>query len=372
MPQEDYWTSNLLDPTLSAGGDELTFPISDRKVEGGRDWAARRFPFRNGQSDEDTGGRPRLITYTVPLFRGVDEGDYPNLFNDLVEFVESDTHKGRATLTDPEFGPLPVRMTGYQWGTNAKAREGGELTLTFETLGDENFTLLSTDAADASEADATADAAATDSALADAGVTPKGSAQKMKDSGVPISETERLELGLGPSFSANVGLAPGVTVPIPTAPAVPSFTTSVTSTSGFGPTTVADSEVRLFTALTERFQSSVESGDLDNATDMAAAVDTMLARIAAVRGDTTLTTEAQWAVAETTTRLMAAVQRVGARAFRESPLVVDYDLNRELSALEVAVILFGSTNRTQDIIDLNPGLSPDFLPRGTTLIVPLE
>jgi len=370
MGQTGYWTTNLIDVSLAAGETEIVFPLADRQMGGGRDWASRKFPYRNGQEDEDTGARPRDISYSIPLFRDVEPEHYPSTMNDLVEFFESDEVKGRATLTDPEFGPMPVRLVSYQWSTTSKERDGGRLELIFETLGDENPVVGS---GAAGEADAVGDADALDTALADAGLEPKDTAEVMRDSGVAIDETERLELGLSATFSANIGLAPGVDITVPTAPALPSFTTSVVSSSGFGPTTVPDNEVRLFTALVTRFQNSIERGDLVSADEVAVEIDRLLARAAAVRTEDVLEDpETGWAVVQASSRLMASIQRVGTRAFQNTPLVVDYELTRELSAFEVAVLLFSNPSRVQEIIDLNPQLSPDFLPKGATLIVPLE
>lgn len=374
--QPGYWTTNLMDATLQAGEDELVFPVSERQVDGGRNWAARRYPFRNGQSDEDTGARPRALQYTVPLFRGVENEHYPNLFNDLVEFIESDEHRGRATLIDLEFGPLPVRMTGYSWGTNSKNRDGGELRLTFETLGDENFTLLTVEGSGANEeVDAQDEAANLDQALAGAGKTPKDNAAKLKEKKVAITETERLELGLSATFSANIGLAPGVGIVVPQVPAlVDAFTTTVASSTGFAPTTVDDDEVRVFSQLVDRYAERVESGALRDADEVAAATDTMLARIAAVRDDATLTADPElgWPVFHACARLAAAVQRIADGAYRDAPRVVDYTLAKEQSAFEVAVALFEDPARVTDIIELNPSLSPDFYPKGTQLVVPLD
>ena len=375
MAQPGYWTTNLLDASLQSGDEELFFPVADRNVDGGRDWASRKYPFRDGQSDEDTGGRPRSLTYSIPLFRGVEEDHYPNGMNDLVEFVESAEHRGRAVLTDPEWGPLDVRMTGFTWVTNSKQRDGGELQLTFETLTDRVLGVSPVDGnGSTTQADAAAEADALDSALADADVEPKDTAGAWKAAGVPITETERIELGLSETFAANIGLAPGVTVSIPTAPAVASFSTTVTSTSGFGPTTVADDEVRPFSAVVGRFQDMVERGDLERADEIAAELDRIVARAGAVRDDTTLTSspEKGWPVFAASSALIAAAQRVAARAFRDEPLVLDYTLTKESSAFEVAVELFSDPSRVQDIITLNPSLSPDFYDRGAALIVPLE
>lgn len=377
---DDLWTSNLLDARLQAGDDgalDLTFPVSDREVSGGRAFARRRYPFRNGQSDEDTGGEPRTLTYTVPLFHSVEEGDYPDLFNDLIEAFESDAWRGRALLTDPEFGPLPVRMVSYEWGTSSKAREGGTLRMTFETLGlDETFTLLTIEgeATEAASNDAAAAADKLDTALADAGKDPKTSAEKMRSAGAAISELERGELGLSVSFGANSGLAPGVSLTPPVAPAPPSFTTSVTSSSGFGPTTVADDEVRIFSALVERFRRRVASGEVRTADEIGADLDVLRARIEAVRDDPDLTDypEHGWPVLRASARLISAITQEAQGIFADAPRVLEYEVASEMSALEVAVDLFGDPGRVTEIIELNPDISPDFFPAGTLLVVPLD
>lgn len=369
MPQEGYWTTNLLDASLAAGDTELTFQVSDRTVSGGRAWARRRYPFRNGQDDEDTGAEPRTLAYTVPLFRDVDEDDYPNLFFDLIELFESDEHLGRATLTDPEFGPLLVRLVDYAWSTDGKQRDGGELKLTFETLGDENATILTVHSGDA--ADASEDAAAVDDAIADAGQTPVQSASKMKDAGVPLSGTELTVLGLSASFGANVGLVPGVSVDVVSVPGEQS-TTSVTSTSGFGASTVEDDDVRLLSALATRFQERITTGVLRTSDEIGAELDVLLARIACVRDDATMTAEQRWPLIRATSRLMTTVRRIAESTFKDLPRVIDYEVTAEQSAVEVAAKLYADPNRAQDIIDLNPSLSPDFYGAGTVLVVPLE
>lgn len=377
---EDHWTTHLLDAQLIAGENrelDLTFPVQDRDVSGGRAFARRRYPFRNGQGDEDTGLDPRVLTYTVPLFRSVTEGDYPDLFNKLVEAFESDSWKGRATLVDPEFGPLSVRMVSYEWGVTSKAREGGMLRMSFETLGlDESFAILETlgSATEPGSNDSTLAATKTDDALADAGKTGKDSASKMRTAGVSINETERLELGLSAAFGANIGLAPGVTVSVPAAPAPASFTTSVTSSTGFGPTTVDDDEVRIFSALVSRFERRLDSGELRTSDEIGAELDTLRARIEAVRDDEDLTEHPEfgWPVLRATSRLLSAVTQLAQGVFADAPLVIDYEVPSEMCAVEVAVELFSDPARAQEIIDLNPSVSPDFLAAGTLLTVPLN
>lgn len=380
MAQEDYWTTHLLEAQLQAGelGElDLTFPVQDRDVSGGRAFARRRYPFRNGQGDEDTGLDPRILIYTVPLFRAVDEEEYPDLFNDLIEAFESDSWKGRATLTDPEFGPLPVRMVSYEWGATSKEREGGVLRMTFETLGlDETFSLLSIEGSGTEPAsnDSTEAATKTDDALADAGKTSKGSAAKMRSAGVALDEVERVALGLSAAFSANVGLAPGISITVPAAPSPASFTTSVTSSSGFGPTTVDDDEVRIFSALVARFESRLDSGELRTADEIGAELDTLRARIEAVRDDPDLTEHPEfgWPVLRATSRLLSAVTQRAQGVFADAPRVVDFEVPSEMCAVEVAVEVFGDPSRTQEIIDLNPSVSPDFLAAGTLLAIPLD
>ncbi len=376
MPQHGYWTSSLLDARIQAGDFDLSFPVSERQVSGGRAWARRRYPFRSGQSDEDTGGDPRTISYVVPLWRDVNEEDYPNLFLGLVEVFESDEVKGRATLHDPELGPMPVRLIDYAWSTDPKERDGGNLKLNFETLGStaDIATAGSQNNSDETSSSASSDADAVDDALADAEKTPTESATKMREAGVPITGTELLALGLSESFAVNIGLSPGITTQIPQAPPRSQFTTSVSSSTGFGPTTIPDNEVRLFTALATRFESRLQTGAIATADEIGAELDTLLERIAAVRNDADITSNPRVGapVLAATSRLMSTLTKLAENAFRDAPLVVDYELTGEQSAVEVAVALFGDPNRVYDIIQLNPSVSPDFYPNGTILVVPIE
>ncbi len=367
MPQTGYWTTNLIDARLTAGDVDITFPISDRTVNGRRAWARRRYPFRNGQSDEDTGLDPREIGYTVPLYRDVNEEHYPNTFHDIIELFESDEARGRATLTDPEFGPLPVRLVDYGWHTNAEKRDGGELRLTFETLGHDAFTILTSRGAGGDAVSASEDAARVDDALANAGQAPTDTARKMASQGVPLTGTELRDLGLSVTFAANIGLSVGVDID---AEIVAGGVTSVSASTGFQPVAATD-EVRLVSGLVSRFQERVQQGVLESADEIASELDVLLGRLGAAR-DVDGSASAVWPVLAATSRLMTTVRRVAEHAFHAAPLVVDHEVGSPLSAVEIAVQLYGDPFRVQDVIDLNPSVSPDFLLAGTVLTVPME
>ncbi len=374
MAQNDYWTENLLEASLQAGDIEIVFEISERTVSGGRAWARRRYPFRNGQTDEDTGGEPRTINYSIPLFRAVDDEDYPGRFNDLIELFESDEHLGRATLNDPEFGPLLVRLVEFQWTTESKTREGGELKVSFETL--EQQTIGRWGARETTRTnDPASDADGLDSALADQQQKPVDTAKTMKDAGVPITGTEAVALGLSDSFAINIGLV-DVTAPVATLgeqqPAPVGFTRRVSTSTGFGSTTIEDDEVRLFTLLAQRFVTRVQQEELVSADEIGAELDTHLARVESVRAAASLDPSTGWPIIAAASKLSGSLMRFADNAFRNAPIVIDYELRAELSAVEVAVELFGDPNRAQEIIDMNPSVSPDFYPRGTLLAVPLE
>jgi hypothetical protein len=373
----DYWNETLLDATLEAADIEVTFPIATRDVRAGRAFARRRYPYRPGQDAEDTGQNPRVINYDIPLFRDVEEEHYPDGFLSMLDLFESDEVKGRATLTDPEFGPIEVRLVEMQWRTDARERDGGQLRVSFETLGESVQTFFDPVEGDSAGDQASAEEAAgkLDQALGDAGLEPKEVAGLLLDAGVPLVETELLAFGLSASFSANVGLLDTLGVVIDAQqPVQVENARSVDASTGFAPEVIDDDDVSLFVLLADAFSDAVGSGTLIGSDEIGAALDTFRARCGAVRGATELLTdpELQWPVLESSARLITAATRIAQQAVRDGPLVVDLTLNGEQSAIEVAASQLGDPYRVQEVLDLNPTVSPDFLPAGRVVTVPME
>lgn len=115
----------------------ITFPLSGRKVSGGRAFAKRQYPFRNGQQSEDTGREPRQYEYQIPLYAGMDGFNgvrfsqplYPDTYDAIRDLAESDEDQAYAELVDPEHGPIQVKIASWSWGSDPSKRDGGELTL---------------------------------------------------------------------------------------------------------------------------------------------------------------------------------------------------------------------------------------------------
>lgn len=133
----NFWEQNLLSPSL--GG--IEFPIDDRQVGLGRNFARSVYPYRNGQGVEDLGRKVYQFTLKVPLFRGVSEAHYPETYLSLLRIIEDDELRGEVEYVDPEFGPLDVKLVDYNWTTAADRRDGGVLTIQLEERGFEESIL---------------------------------------------------------------------------------------------------------------------------------------------------------------------------------------------------------------------------------------
>jgi prophage DNA circulation protein len=135
----DYWSET----TLTASLGYVEFPIADRQVSIGRNFARNVYPYRRGQGVEDLGRKVYAFNLTVPLFRGVDESHYPDTYLRLLSIIEDDDLRGEVEYVDPEFGPLDVKIVDYSWRTEAGRRQGGVLTIQLEERGFEQSLLES-------------------------------------------------------------------------------------------------------------------------------------------------------------------------------------------------------------------------------------
>lgn len=126
--ENDYWSDNLIDASL----DGVDFLISTRTVKGGRAFARRRFPYRDGQSVEDTGREPYVFELEIPLYRGVSDSLYPARQVELLAVFDDAEKKGEVEYVDPEFGALNVKVSDWSWKTEPSARNGGLLSLVLE------------------------------------------------------------------------------------------------------------------------------------------------------------------------------------------------------------------------------------------------
>lgn len=315
----------LIDASLVSpdGSDSVSFPVGRRTVSGGRRGAARKYPFRNGQDYEDVGQEPRVYAYTVPLFENVDPSHYPQTYIRLIEFIENDAYLGQADLIDPEHGSVRVRMKPYTWETDPAKRNGGTLQLRFETVG-EDLALFRDDALYTPTATADMSAAAMDESMAEAGVDEAALEESFDAAEVPFTANERAS-----------GQASGS-----------------------------------FVSLLSGFNSSMSLPR--PSTDVASTVDVMRRRIeAAMNMPQFAGAEAGWRMRSSAEMLMAAVTDIGQRAFRESPRVADMHIGAPISIYELSVELFGTIERAEELIQLNPGMG-NFVPAGATITFPLR
>lgn len=137
MAETDYDADNLLEASLNY----VEFPIGERSVRTGRNFARYTYPYRSGQGVEDLGRKVYIFALTIPLFRGVSEEHYPDTYQRLIAIVEDDELRGEVEYVDPEFGPVQVKITDCDWQTVAGKRNGGVLTITLEELGFEGSLL---------------------------------------------------------------------------------------------------------------------------------------------------------------------------------------------------------------------------------------
>lgn len=132
-----YWEQTLLEASLGY----VVFPVADRQVQTGRNFARNIYPYRDGQGVEDLGRKVYQFNLTVPLFRSVDAEHYPDTYLRLLSIIEDDDQRGEVEYVDPEFGPVQVKIVDYSWRTQAERRDGGVLTIQLEERGFEQSLL---------------------------------------------------------------------------------------------------------------------------------------------------------------------------------------------------------------------------------------
>jgi prophage DNA circulation protein len=123
-----YFSENLIDAQLG----NVTFDVSSRRIEFGREYARIRYPYRSGQGVEDLGRKIYIFTIEAPLFRGVRESDYPKTSDDLLALVTNEDDKGELVYIDPEFGAFDVKIADVSWSIDAQETDGGRMVLTLE------------------------------------------------------------------------------------------------------------------------------------------------------------------------------------------------------------------------------------------------
>lgn len=129
-----YWEANLHGASLGY----VEFPVSDRTVQTGRNFARHQLPYRDGQGGEDLGRKVYQWNLTVPLYRGMDwsgEELYPSTYLRLIAIIEDPELRGEVEYVDSEFGPFQVKILDYSMHTPADKRDGVDMQITLEELG---------------------------------------------------------------------------------------------------------------------------------------------------------------------------------------------------------------------------------------------
>lgn len=197
----EAWDEILQDASL----DGLVFPVADRSVNGGRDFARRKYAFHDGQFTEDTGRQARVYTYTVPLFADIDESHYPDLYELLMGKLDEG---GVMELIDPEDGPVMVRPAPHSWTTSPNQRNGGILALTFEEEGNQSIQWIARPSAIGGASDMLQSAARLDDAVAAAGLTFDDLAKAWAKVGAALDAAEE---GIGSIAEAVEAAMPDTT-----------------------------------------------------------------------------------------------------------------------------------------------------------------
>lgn len=318
MPDYPTFEDELREASL----DGIEFPVSDRQVRGGRTFGRRRFPYRDGQSTENTGREPYIFELTCPILNGVTWPHelWPATWDALRGALEDPERGGEFEYVDNEYGPLPCIVSEWTWETAAEPRNGGMLRLVIEERQlDTGVLRISPDADPTSLAETEADAF--DAALEEAGVTDQELADAFEAAGVPLTDAD--------------------------------------GTIGAGAT---------FATLIDDFAGAWEEGAL--ATDeLAAVLDQTRTRIEIVTTLAPAQSAAHWRLVLASERLIAAVTDIAERVQAQSPPIIDYVTRDEVSVYEVSTELYRTPNRAGDILSRNRIEAPLFIPKGTLLRV---
>src|SRR5687768_3286370 len=122
------WEQQLHEASL--GG--VAFPVASRRITGGRAYAPRKYPHRDGQDVEDTGREPYTFELEVPLFADVDAAHYPDTYEALRLVVDDEADRGELEYVDVELGPVPVKVRQWNWSQTARERDGGVFSVVLE------------------------------------------------------------------------------------------------------------------------------------------------------------------------------------------------------------------------------------------------
>ncbi|MEQ8886215.1 MAG: DNA circularization N-terminal domain-containing protein, partial [Sandaracinaceae bacterium] len=197
----DLWPDILHEASL--GG--ITFPVARRRLRGGRAFASRQYPYRDGQTVEDTGREPYAFSLDVPLFASVDPSHYPDTADALRLLLEDGEDLGEVEYVDPFLGPLRVKLAGYDEDMDAQRRDGVTVRLDLEEIDPVEGGLFRVLANPDAESEARSAAADADDALSGAGLSEEDVSAILDAAGVPR------EAGAADAAASEGGAVGGLT-----------------------------------------------------------------------------------------------------------------------------------------------------------------
>lgn len=108
------------------------FPVVDRRIAGGYDFARFKPVGTPGQRTHDTGRKPRVFTLNVAMFNGMDPDWYPEGVEQLLSILFDAGRGGRVEYIDPLLGLIDVVIADWDYSENARDRDGGRFSITLE------------------------------------------------------------------------------------------------------------------------------------------------------------------------------------------------------------------------------------------------
>lgn len=296
----------------------VVLPVVRRRLRQRRAYGRKELPYVSGQETESTGRGPRIFEVQIELFADVDPEHYPDRYEELVAVLNDDVAGGKTTWVDPVWGPVQVAITEMDIDEDSQARDGATISLVLEEDGfsdlaqeSESWLFVPSD-----RATAEADAAELDAAREDAGISD-----------------DDLDTAWG---DAGFAREPGETL---------SFADGVTD---------------MLAAIDEGAQ---------RADEVTGKVDRVRARAEALMEMSEAQTASAWPVLERGARLIETTRRIGEAVLARSGTLQPYTTSGWRSVFEIAVELYGSVDRADEVMRRNPLQHPLFIPPGTVLSV---
>lgn len=298
----NFWEQSLLTASLNY----VEFPVGDRGVNTGRNFARYAYPYRDGQGVEDLGRKVYQFSLTVPLFRGVSTSHYPDTYDRLIAIIEDDDLRGEVEYVDPEYGPINVKIVDYGWRTVAERRDGGVLTIQLEERGFEQSLLQNLSSPElAGRARAAQLAQDVDFGMAALGLPPE----------------EQID---GGSFS--------------------------------------------LTDAYQKFQAAIDEGALA-ADEVAAQLDEITLVTEKVLSFSAVEELQRFSIYNAAIDFLGACEDVGNEAVEPVETLIEIVLADDMDAFAIAARYLGNASRADEVIFQNPG-DPLLYPRGSVITVP--